>query len=117
MGLDDCLFARLQRPVEVGGDDDAVGNQSGAADSQARNDRESAISARWASMIACSHDSSARSRSEATTMPSEINLALPKARSSSGLSLTRTIRAPASVAACLICAKLCVADESMPVTR
>ena len=33
------------------------------------------------------------------------------------LRLTSTILAPPSAATCLICAKLCVADESMPVTR
>ena len=42
---------------------------------------------------------------------SEMKRALRKARSNSGDSLTRMMRAPASVAVCLICAKLCVAAE------
>src|ERR1700688_1467928 len=32
MRLDDCLFARLQRPIEVGGDDNVVRNKSDAAE-------------------------------------------------------------------------------------
>ena len=48
-------------------------------DSQARSDRESLISGPVRSMIACSQDSSARSRSDATVTSSATVLALRKA--------------------------------------
>ncbi len=45
-----------------------------------------------------------------------MNPTVRNARSNSGVRLTSTMRAPLSAAVCLICAKLCVADELMPVT-